>query len=155
MQAKVKVSHIPYKGSAPSVVSLVAVRRISAFYGGDDRLAAQRRQGARAGRGAHRAPAGHAQRAHHVGGRPQGLHGRCLVPGRRRRAPKPIVDRLYDEIAKALPAPDVKAKLDSMGVLATGMDPQGIGPVSGSEVEKWRGVISDRRYHARLIASHQ
>ena len=55
--------------------------------------------------------------------------------------PEPIVRKLSAEIAKALPAPDVKAKLDSMGVLATGMDPKASAQFLGSEVEKWRGVI--------------
>ena len=55
--------------------------------------------------------------------------------------PKPIVDRLYAEIAKALPAPDVKAKLDSMGVLASGLDPQASARFLGAEVDKWRSVI--------------
>ena len=59
--------------------------------------------------------------------------------------PKPIVDRLYAEIAKALPAPDVKAKLDGMGVLASGLDPQASARFLRTEVDKWRGVIKTAR----------
>ena len=55
--------------------------------------------------------------------------------------PQPIVDRLYKEIAKALSDADVKAKLDSGGVLPSGLDPKASTAFLNSEVGKWREVI--------------
>jgi tripartite-type tricarboxylate transporter receptor subunit TctC len=55
--------------------------------------------------------------------------------------PKPIVDKLYAEIAKALPDPEVKTKLDAVGVLPTGLDPKASAAFLQSEVVKWREVI--------------
>ena len=143
MQAKVKVSHIPYKGSAPSVVSLVAGETDFGFLTAVT-IASQLNAGK-----VRALAVGHTERLPAMPNVPTmseaGLKGftadawfLAAVPA---GTPKPIVDRLYDEIAKALPAPDVKAKLDSMGVLATGMDPKASAQFLGSEVEKWRGVI--------------
>ena len=143
MQAKVKVSHIPYKGSAPSVVSLVAGETDFGFLTAVT-IASQLNAGK-----VRALAVAHTERLPAMPNVPTmseaGLKGftadawfLAAVPA---GTPKPIVDRLYDEIAKALPAPDVKAKLDSMGVLATGMDPKASAQFLGSEVEKWRGVI--------------
>src|SRR2546427_3190307 len=57
--------------------------------------------------------------------------------------PKPIVDRLYAEIAKALPAPEVKEKLDAMGVLPSGLKPDASAQFLRVEVDKWRDVIKN------------
>jgi tripartite-type tricarboxylate transporter receptor subunit TctC len=55
--------------------------------------------------------------------------------------PQAIVERLSSEIAKALPAPEVKARLDAAGVLPAGLDPQASAAFLRTEVEKWRSVI--------------
>ncbi|MEG1770554.1 MAG: tripartite tricarboxylate transporter substrate-binding protein, partial [Comamonas sp.] len=57
--------------------------------------------------------------------------------------PQPIVDRLYAEIAKALPDPTVKAKLDAMGVLPSAFKPAASADFLKVEVAKWRDVIKN------------
>ena len=147
MQAKVKVSHIPYKGSAPSVVSLVSGETDFGFLTAVT-ISAQ----LNAGKVKAQAVA-HTERLPAMPNVPTmseaGLKGftadawfLAAVPA---GTPKPIVDRLYAEIAKALPAPDVKAKLDGMGVLASGLDPQASARFLRTEVDKWRGVIKTAR----------
>lgn len=145
MQAKVKVSHIPYKGSAPSVVSLVAGETDFGFLTAVT-IASQLNAGKL------RALAvAHSERLASMPNVPTmdeaGLKGftadgwfLAAVPA---GTPKPIVDRLYAEIAKALPAPDFKEKLDSMGVLPSGFKPEASAQFLRTEVEKWRGVIKN------------
>jgi tripartite-type tricarboxylate transporter receptor subunit TctC len=55
--------------------------------------------------------------------------------------PKAIVDRLNAEIAKALPAADVKEKLAGMGASAVGNKPEAATAFLRSEVDKWGRVI--------------
>lgn len=145
MQAKVKISHIPYKGSAPSVVSLVAGETDFGFLTAvtiDSQLKA----------GKLRALAvAHNERLASLPDVPtmdeQGLKGfqadawfMAAVPA---GTPQPIVDRLYAEIAKALPDPVVKAKLDAMGVLPSALKPAASTSFLKSEVAKWRDVIKN------------
>ena len=143
MQAKVKVSHIPYKGSAPSVVSLVAGETDFGFL-----TAVTINSQLNAGKVRALAVA-HTERLPAMPDVPTmteaGMKGftadawfLAAVPA---GTPKPIVDRLYAEIAKALPSADVKAKLDATGVLPVGLDPQASARFLRAEVDKWRGVI--------------
>lgn len=143
MQAKVKVSHIPYKGSAPSVVSLVAGETDFGFLTAVT-IASQLNAGK-----VRALAVAHTERLPSMPDVPTmseaGLKGftadawfLAAVPA---GTPQPIVDRLYAEIAKALPAPDVKDKLDAMGVLPSGFKPDASAQFLRTEVEKWRGVI--------------
>ncbi|KAB2902062.1 MAG: tripartite tricarboxylate transporter substrate binding protein [Burkholderiaceae bacterium] len=143
MQAKVKVSHIPYKGSAPSVVSLVAGETDFGFLTAVT-IASQLNAGK-----VRALAVAHSERLPSMPHVPTmseaGLKGftadawfLAAVPA---GTPKPIVDRLYAEIAKALPAADVKEKLDAMGVLPSGFAPEASAQFLRTEVDKWRGVI--------------
>ena len=55
--------------------------------------------------------------------------------------PKPIIDLLQKEIAKAVAAPDVKAKLDSLGFDAIADTPDHFGARTKAEVPKWAKAI--------------
>jgi len=55
--------------------------------------------------------------------------------------PKPIIDLLQKEIAKAVTAPDVKAKLDSLGFDAIADTPEHFAARIKVEVPKWAKVI--------------
>ena len=55
--------------------------------------------------------------------------------------PKPIIDLLQKEIAKAVAAPDVKAKLDSLGFDAIADTPEHFAARIKTEVPKWAKVI--------------
>ena len=55
--------------------------------------------------------------------------------------PRPIIDLLQKEIAKAVAAPDVKAKLDSLGFEAIADTPDQFAARIKKEVPKWAQVI--------------
>ena len=55
--------------------------------------------------------------------------------------PKPIVQKLYTEIAAILKDPDTVARLEKMGVTPSGMAPDAFAAFQKSEVEKWGQLI--------------
>ncbi|MGE6210786.1 Bug family tripartite tricarboxylate transporter substrate binding protein [Comamonas aquatica] len=143
IQAQVNVTHVPYKGSAPSVVSLVAGETDFGFLTAVTINSQLKAGNVRALAVAHntRLPA-----------MPEvptmdeaGLKGftadawfMAAVPA---GTPQPIIDRLYREIAKILPQEDVKTKLDAVGVLPSGLSPKESVVFLNSEINKWREVI--------------
>ena len=61
-----------------------------------------------------------------------------LVPA---GTPRPIIDRLHQEIARSLRAPDMRGRLTSLGLTAVGSTPEEFGAYMRSETEKWAKVI--------------
>ena len=57
------------------------------------------------------------------------------------RTPRPIVERLHAEIVKALPHPDVGARLAADGAEPVGSTPQEFGAHIRAERDKWASVI--------------
>ena len=55
--------------------------------------------------------------------------------------PKEVTDRLYQEVAKALQAPDVRKMWEDQGATAGGQPPAEFGRFLRSEVDRWRGVV--------------
>jgi tripartite-type tricarboxylate transporter receptor subunit TctC len=56
--------------------------------------------------------------------------------------PKPIVQRLHAEIAKALKQPDVQAKLhDQLGMEIVGGTPQELAALMGKEIPRWAELV--------------
>ena len=56
--------------------------------------------------------------------------------------PKPIVDRLHAEIAKALKMPDVQAKLgDQLGMQLVGGTPQQLADLMAREIPRWAALV--------------
>ena len=55
--------------------------------------------------------------------------------------PRPIIDRLYKEFAAAVTAPDVKQKLQEMGIDAKAYTPAETRKLMISDIAKWKGVI--------------
>ena len=145
MQAKVKVSHVPYKGSAPSVVSLVAGETDFGFLTAVT-IDAQRKAGKlRALAVAHHErlaslPDVPTMDEHGLKGFQADAWFMAAVPA---GTPQPVVDRLYTEIAKALPDAQVQAKLDAMGVLPAALTPAASAAFLIAEIEKWQGVIKN------------
>jgi len=62
----------------------------------------------------------------------------AFAPG---RTPKPIIDLLQAEIAKAVASPDVKSKLDTLGFDAIADTPDHFAARIKAEVPKWAKVI--------------
>jgi tripartite-type tricarboxylate transporter receptor subunit TctC len=62
------------------------------------------------------------------------------------KTPRPLVDRLNQEMAKALDNPEVKKKLQDVGVDVRHTTPEGFRALLVSETDKWRKVVE----HAKL-----
>jgi tripartite-type tricarboxylate transporter receptor subunit TctC len=61
-----------------------------------------------------------------------------LVPA---GTPRPILDRLHQEITRAVRAPDMKERLNSLGLDVVASTPEEFGAYMKSETEKWAKVI--------------
>ncbi len=57
--------------------------------------------------------------------------------------PREIIDRMYQEVAKALAQPDIKAIWDQQGAVAGGQTPAEFGKFLNSEVLRWSKVVKD------------
>jgi tripartite-type tricarboxylate transporter receptor subunit TctC len=56
--------------------------------------------------------------------------------------PKPIIDRLYAEIAKALKQPDVQAKLAGpLGMELVGGTPAELSALMAREIPRWAALV--------------
>lgn len=61
-----------------------------------------------------------------------------LMPGR--TAP-PMLARMHAELARVVALPEVRARLDSLGMDVTASDPEGLRRFVASEIPRWREVI--------------
>jgi tripartite-type tricarboxylate transporter receptor subunit TctC len=143
MQAKVKVTHVPYKGSAPSVVSLVAGETDFGFLTAVTINAQLKAGNLRALAVAHdsRLPAMPDVPTMNEAGLKGFMADAWFMAAVPAGTPQPIIDRLYSEIAKILPQEDVKSKLDSVGVLPAGLDPKASSTFLRNEITKWNEVV--------------
>jgi tripartite-type tricarboxylate transporter receptor subunit TctC len=57
--------------------------------------------------------------------------------------PKEVTDKLYQEVAKILQMPDIKALWDTQGATAGGQPPAEFGKFLRGEVERWGKVVKD------------
>ena len=57
--------------------------------------------------------------------------------------PKAIVARLNRELQPVLQLPDLRAKLDAIGIEIAGSTPEALGAEVASEVARWTKVIKD------------
>jgi len=59
--------------------------------------------------------------------------------------PRPIIDRLHDEVQKALLVPGVRQRLEIMGGEARGSTPEEMKAMVARELEKWTQVVADAK----------
>jgi tripartite-type tricarboxylate transporter receptor subunit TctC len=59
--------------------------------------------------------------------------------------PKPVVDRIYKEVAAIVKLPEVSEKLKSLGFVPVGNTPEQWGKRVDAEIEKWAKVIKDAK----------
>jgi tripartite-type tricarboxylate transporter receptor subunit TctC len=59
--------------------------------------------------------------------------------------PRPIVDRLNQEVQKALQVSTVKTRLEEMGGEAKGSTPEEMKAMVASELQKWTQVVADAK----------
>ncbi len=57
--------------------------------------------------------------------------------------PREVIDHMYQEVAKALALPDVKAIWEQQGAVAGGQPPAEMGRFVHAEVERWRKVVKE------------
>lgn len=57
--------------------------------------------------------------------------------------PRPIVDKLHDEAVKVLAQPDVRAKLEGLGVQLVGNTPEQFAEIVKTELPMWGKVLKD------------
>lgn len=143
MQADVKVTHVPYKGSAPSVVSLAAGETDFGFLTAVTINAQLKAGNLRALAVAHdtRLPAMPEVPTMSEAGMPGFMADAWFMAAVPAGTPQPVIDRLQTEIANILPQEDVKAKLEAVGVLPAGLSPQASSEFLAQEVNKWRDVV--------------
>ena len=55
--------------------------------------------------------------------------------------PAPVIDKLNAAIQEAVKSPEVRKRLEALGVRAQGSTPQELGRLLNSEIQRWRGVI--------------
>ncbi|MEG0540577.1 MAG: tripartite tricarboxylate transporter substrate binding protein, partial [Comamonas sp.] len=138
-----KTQHVPYKGSAPSVVSLVAGETDFGFLTAVTINAQLKAGNLRALAVAHdsRLPAMPDVPTMNEAGLKGFMADAWFMAAVPAGTPQPIVDRLYSEIAKILPQEDVKSKLDSVGVLPAGLSPKASSTFLRNEIAKWNEVV--------------
>lgn len=143
MQAGVKVTHVPYKGSAPSVVSLVAGETDFGFLTAVTINAQLKAGNLRALAVAHdsRLPAMPDVPTMDEAGLKGFMADAWFMAAVPAGTPQSIIDRLHSEIAQILPQEDVKSKLDAVGVLPAGLSPKASSEFLRAEITKWREVV--------------
>lgn len=58
------------------------------------------------------------------------------------KTPRPVIDKLYREIAAVLAEPDMKTRLLELGGVPGGMSPDAFGEIVRREVAKWPDVAA-------------
>ena len=140
--AGIQMTHIPYKGTAPALTDLVG-GQISSFMGTAADLAAQHRAGKLriiATSGAARARVvGDAPTFKELGFNIEGAGWyAAYAPA---KTPKETVDRLAGAIVAAIKAPDIRDKLESLGMEPTGLGPEDLARIHKMDFDKWGPVI--------------
>jgi tripartite-type tricarboxylate transporter receptor subunit TctC len=135
--------HIPYKGGSPAVIELIAGQTQIMFanmptaiqYVRDGRLRAI------AVTGAKRAPAVPSLPTVAESGVPGYEVTAWYGVSAPAKTPRAIVDRLHDEIVRALNSPDLRDRLVSQGADPVSQSPEQYTAFVQSEIVKWGKVI--------------
>lgn len=140
--AGIDMTHIPYKGTAPALTDLVG-GQISSFMGTVSDMAAHHKAGKLrivATSGAARArTAPDAPTFKELGFNIEGAGWyAAYAPA---KTPKETVDRLSKAIVDAIRSPDVKERLEALGMEPTGLGPEELARIHKSDYDKWGPVI--------------
>jgi tripartite-type tricarboxylate transporter receptor subunit TctC len=141
--AGIDLVHVPYKGSGQAVIDLLA-GQVPMMFSGMSSVMPHLKAGKLrplAVTGAQRSPAVPAVPTIAESGFP-GFEATAwygvLAPA---RTPKPIVNRLHDDIVLALALPDVKERLNNVGFEIVGSTPEAFGAYIKAEIGKWTKVV--------------
>jgi tripartite-type tricarboxylate transporter receptor subunit TctC len=141
--AKIRITHVPYKGSGQAVTDILG-GHVQLMYSGFSSTIVHIKAGrlrALAVTGPKRSPA----LAEVPTIAEQGFPGveatawyGVLAPA---GTPKPIIARLHGELVKILKLPDVVQRLDGLGFEIVGSTPEQFGAYIKSEIRKWEKVV--------------
>ena len=140
--AKIEMVHIGYKGSAPAITDLMG-GQISAFMGTASDVAAQHKAGKLrviATSGAQRARTlpevpTFREQGYNIEG--AGWYA-AYAPA---KTPKDVVDRLAAAIVEGIRSPDVRERLEALGMEPTGLGPAELARIHRADYDKWGPVI--------------
>ena len=140
--AGIRMNHIGYKGTAPALTDLLG-GQISAFMGTVSDVAAQHKAGKMrvlATSGARRArELADVPTFRELGYNIEG--GGWYAAYAPAKTPKDTVDRLAAAIGDAIRSPDVRDKLEALGMEPTGLGPAELGRIHKADYDKWGPVI--------------
>lgn len=143
LQSQTQMQHVPYKGSAPALTDLVGGRIQLMIDGGNvvQPFIKDGRARALLVTGDARSPALPDVPTSKEAGLPQfviyGWQG-VLAP---KGTPQPIIDRLSDEIRKALESPDLKNRLSAQGTEPAYLPSPEFRAYISRELKRWTAVI--------------
>ena len=140
--AKIEMVHIGYKGSAPAITDLMG-GQISAFMGTASDVAAQHKAGKLrviATSGAQRARTlpevpTFREQGYNIEG--AGWYA-AYAPA---KTPKDVVDRLAAAIVEGIRSPEVRERLEALGMEPTGLGPAELARIHRADYDKWGPVI--------------
>ena len=141
--AGIRMQHIAYKGSGQAVIDLLG-GQIQSMFSGMSSVMSHIKSGklrALAVTGAQRSPAAPDVPTIAESGFPgfeaTAWYGVLAPAG----TPRSVIDRLHDEIVRALKAPDVRERLEGVGFELVGGTPDAFGAYIKSEIKKWAKVV--------------
>ena len=140
--AMIRLNHIGYRGTSPALSDLLG-GQISAFMGVVSDVAAQHR----AGKVRVLATSG-AARSRHLSEIPTfrelGFNiegGGWYAAYAPAKTPKDAIDRLSGAMVEALKSPDLRDRLDALGMEPTGLGPADLARIHRADYEKWGPLI--------------
>jgi len=141
--AGIRMQHVPYKGSGQAVIDLLG-GQVQAMFSGMSSVMPHIKSGrlrALAVTGAQRSPAVPDVPTIAESGFPgfeaTAWYGVLAPAG----TPRPIINRLHDDIVRALKLSDVRERLESVGFELVGSTPEAFGAYIKSEIRKWAKVV--------------
>ena len=145
LSAKIKVQHVPYKGTGPALTDLLG-GQVHIMFNSAVSMLPQVRAGrlrALAVTSAKRSPAIPELPTIAESGVPgyeaTSWYGILAPAG----TPRPVIDRLWQEIAKSVQVPDVRDRLIADGADPAGSPPELFAAHIKRELARWAGVIRD------------
>lgn len=142
--AKVSLTHVPYKGSAPAHQDLLGGRVPIMFDNGVLQHIKAGKVVALGVTSAKRLPwlpdVPTVAEQGLAGYETEAWYGIFTAAG----TPKPVLDQIAKDMTWAVRSPDVKAKLEAIGASAGGGTPEEFGRYLASETERWGALIKQR-----------
>ncbi len=141
--AGVKWLHVPYKGAGPALIDMLG-GQFSLYFGNMPSVIGYARQGRLRGlavTGAQRSPAAPDMPTVAESGVPGYEVTTWYGVSAPAKTPKPLVDRLHNEILRALKSPDLQARFKDLGADIIGNSQEQATAYVQNEISKWGKVI--------------